>query len=658
MSKPKRTCITLKCLGSYWTLLLLLMNISGAVAQINPLTEAGISLAGETRIYDTVTIYNNIQTAKEILDGNPDSAIGLLRRCWMESRNINYKNGRALSLLSMGKAYTLKARYEEGMALWQEGIKYIYLNGGDPKALAAFYSNIGVVYGIKGAYTQSLDMLFKALRLAETLPSNDQVIGTTYNNIGSIFLKIPNTPLEKKQYYFEKAAQHARQENDNKLLAGILTNQGTMYQQENNWAKGKTYFDSALTMATKNNLTETQYSILLSMGELYLSNNKTAEGLQYLEKAERLDQRGINPYYKTLTNLRIGEAYSQLKDYEKAKIYVLKADAASKELGISSYRSQIYESLSRLYKNTGDYKKALESYQLYVGFNDSLLKQQTLNYVSEMDIKYKSAQKEKEIAKSKLIIANQQNRLTRNNIIIALAAVCTVLLAVVLFVTIKSSRQKQKIALKEKAIDNLKSMIEGEEKERIRISRELHDGIGGMLAAIKFNFNALSKDVNAAGTIKLQEIKSMLESTSNEVRLVSYNLVPDILINFGLEKALETYCSGLSGQGLNIQLQFHGKTDLIDKAKELVLYRIIQELLQNVMKHAQATIADIQIMEYNRHINVTFEDNGIGFDMDKINAGLGLQNIKSRVESLHGFLSVVPVQRQGTSVHIEFPLGE
>lgn len=637
-------------------LLFFLANMFVAQAQINPLMEMGISLQQNDVVLDTATIYNRIQSAKEILDGNPDTAIVLFRTTLADSRKINYHNGIALSLLSMGKAYTIKARYEEGMKLWQEGIRYVYLTGSDPKLLAAFYSNIGVLYGIKGEYSESLDILLKALKFAEMVHLNDAGMGVAYNNIATVFLRIPNTPLEKTQYYLERAAFHAVQSKDNKLLAAILANQGTMYEQHKDWSKSKVFFDSALTIAYKNGLIETQYSILLSMGEFYLSNNKTLEGLHSLEAAESLDQRGINPYYKTLTNLRIGEAYSQLKDYDKAKFYVMKADTASRKLGIVSYRYQVYESLSRLYKQTGDYKKSLEYYQLYTAFNDSILKQNTLNYISEMDIKYKSVQKEKEITKNRLTIVNQQNRLTRNNVFIALGFACSVLLAIVLFITIKSAKQRQKLILKEKSIDNLKSMIEGEEKERIRIARELHDGIGGMLAAIKFNFNTLSREATAEENEKLKEIKSMLESTSNEVRMVAYNLVPDILIKFGLKQALQTYYNSLSNEHLNINLQFHGRTALIDKPKELILYRIIQELVQNVIKHARATVIDMLLMEYDNHINLTFEDNGIGFDIDKIKAGLGIQNIRSRVESLQGTMSVVSLENQGTSVHIEFPL--
>jgi signal transduction histidine kinase len=650
IGRYRERCLKLICL--------LLLPFLSSTAQVNPLGETGVSMEIKLPIPDTLSIYRRIEQAKEVLNSDPGMAIGLLKQTWTDSRAIYYTNGIVQSLLSMGKAYTVMARYDEGLLVWQEGLKSIYLGGGDHRLLVSFYSNMGVVHSIKGAYPESLDILFMALKLAESVPSNDPAIATVYNNIASVFLKIPNTPPEKINHYLERGAFHARQANDDKLLSGILANMGTMYVQQRDWDKSKQLFDSALNIAVQKGLVETQYSLLLSIGELYLSGGKTEPGLRYLERAQKLDPKKVNSYYRTLADLRIGEAYAQLKDYNKALRFIQKADTASREAGNLSSLPQIYDSYSRLYKKMGNHEKALEYYQLYAGMNDSILKQNSLNYISEMEIKYQSAQKEKEIVKNKLTISSQQNRISRNNIFIGLALAFVVLLGVISIITVKNSRQRHKIILKEKSIDNLKSMIDGEEKERIRISKELHDGIGGMLAAIKYNFNALAKGIHREEQVKVDNVKSMLEMVSDEVRAMAYNLVPDVVIRFGLKEALQMYCSGLTSADLDINLQFYGSTERMGKPAELILYRVIQELLQNTIKHAGGTMIDIQVMEYDQHINLTFEDNGKGFMPDKVSAGLGLQNIRSRIASLQGTLSIVSPENRGTSVHIAFPIGE
>jgi signal transduction histidine kinase len=636
---------------------LLVFLCSGVAAQVTaPVTENRTSSPFKLLTPDTAAIGARIQYAREIQDAHPDTALLILQQTWQDSRSTGYTQGVARSLLSLGKVYTTRADYDEALHLWQEGIKSIYLGGGDRRLLSQFYNNMGVIYNIKGQYPESLSILTLGLSLAKSFPDNDQTIGITYNSIATVYMNMPNTPAEKKAYYLEKAVSHALKANDSKLLSGALANLGTVYTQQMDWQKSKVLFDSALSIARQKDLVEAQYSLLLSLAELYLSKQKPLESLQYLKQVQRLDNRGVNPYYRMLTDLNSGEAYAQLKDHQRALLYMTKAEDAARSLGTLSNQSKVYQGLSRLYTQMGNYKEALGYYQKYAAVNDSILQQNSVNYIAEMDVKYKSAQKENELTRNRFIISEQHSRLSRNNLFIALALTCIVLLVLLLLITIKISKQRRKIILKEKSIGNLKSMIAGEEKERIRISKELHDGIGGMLAAIKYSFHGLIKDSVSQEKEKMEHLKSMLETVSGEVRAVAHNLAPDAVMRFGLKKTLEQYCANHAGPQLDINLQFHGNLDLLDTSYELMIYRMVQELLQNAIKHASASHIDIQVMEYDRHINLTFEDNGVGFDTDEAHRGIGLQNIRARVEALQGSLSIVASEQRGTTVHLYFPI--
>ena len=224
----------------------------------------------------------------------------------------------------------------------------------------------------------------------------------------------------------------------------------------------------------------------------------------------------------------------------------------------------------------------------------------------------------------------------------------------------KQRTQAEKIRNLEqgKELSDLKAMVEGEEKERARLARELHDGIGGMLAAAKLNLGSV-KEVHPAlaGIAALDDVIGLLNDTAAEVRQTAHNLMPDVLIKNGLQQALLLYCANINNADqLDIDLRFIGSLDKISKSGELMLYRIAQELIQNTIKHANATEAVIQVIQDNGRLNLIAEDNGTGFDMVNNSKGFGFQNLQYRVQALQGYISVTSALGKGTSVYIEFDL--
>ena len=218
-------------------------------------------------------------------------------------------------------------------------------------------------------------------------------------------------------------------------------------------------------------------------------------------------------------------------------------------------------------------------------------------------------------------------------------------------------RYRKKIRSRELEIDRLKVSIAGEERERERISRELHDGLGGMLTGIKLNLRALQKDAHPERLPeKLDDIMGMLQAMGEELHLTAHNLMPETLQKYPLPEALELYCRQLQTDGLDLQLQFHGDPQIPDKTRELAIYRIIQELIQNIVKHARASLAVIQIGKNGSLLCVSAEDNGVGFDKDKQQIGLGLENIRMRVQALGGYYAVSSSPGRGTTSYIEIDL--
>ncbi|MBK6283049.1 MAG: sensor histidine kinase [Draconibacterium sp.] len=218
--------------------------------------------------------------------------------------------------------------------------------------------------------------------------------------------------------------------------------------------------------------------------------------------------------------------------------------------------------------------------------------------------------------------------------------------------------QEQKITEleKEKLLLATQSILKGQEEERSRMAKDLHDGLGGLLSGVKLQLGAMK------GNLILSEehgrtfnhALSKLDESISEMRRVAHNMMPEALMKLGLQQALQDYCDGLSeSQDFKINTEFYGLEKRMESSFEIVIYRIVQELLNNSVKHSGASTILVQVMRQDKNLTITVEDNGKGFDIDPVLKGAGLINIRSRVDYLKGQLDIKSEPGKGTSVYID-----
>jgi signal transduction histidine kinase len=205
------------------------------------------------------------------------------------------------------------------------------------------------------------------------------------------------------------------------------------------------------------------------------------------------------------------------------------------------------------------------------------------------------------------------------------------------------------------------AVMEGEEKERGRLARDLHDGLGGILSGIKLKLANIKGNyiVNTEYLDVFDYALDLIDSSIKELRRVAHNMMPETLINFGIKEALQDFCSSISQDNLKISYKFFGEAFRFEKPIESTLYRIAQELVNNAIKHANASEILVQVIQEQNRVHLTVSDNGIGFQVPSIDSlkSAGLQNIRARVQSFNGQFDIDSQPGKGTEITVEFELG-
>lgn len=280
------------------------------------------------------------------------------------------------------------------------------------------------------------------------------------------------------------------------------------------------------------------------------------------------------------------------------------------------------------------------------------------------EIQYRYEKEDRDLAEKKSELIRKDLLLQQQNRWMGIFGAGVILLLVVSFLVWQKLLHRQRLQQQqlqtlevEKAIQVLEAMMQGEEKERMRLSKDLHDGVGGLLSAVKMHFWALKYERTFLQQDQgFNHALSMLDDAIGEVRKTAHNLMPEILFRMGLAGALELFCHNVS-HSRELQITFHssGGIQRFKRNFELSVYRIVQELINNIIKHAHATTALVQLTRHNGLLTITVEDNGVGFeDIDQSNTGMGLKNLHTRIESLNGQLTLTAIPGCGTTAYMEF----
>lgn len=368
----------------------------------------------------------------------------------------------------------------------------------------------------------------------------------------------------------------------------------------------------------------------------------------------------------------IGRTYLKLGDLPQAYTYLHRAEKEALEAQSQDTYYLVCRDLGEYYAKIGQSAQAYRYIQQYTQLNDSILRAETRQYSAYLEAAFESERKESEILRLKTEKLEQSLILKQRNTYLFFSLGFLILGGFYFGFKSKNDRQRRQlleqdkklrdekiISLeKEQQVVSLKSMITGQESERNRIARDLHDGLGGLFSTVKMYFSTLQHEQPALGAHPLfQKSMELIHSAAEELRRIAHNLMPEVLLKLGLINAIQDLCNNIqSSRLLKINLQAYGMENRLNPQTEIMLYRIVQELLNNIIKHAQATQVIIQFNRHQEKLSITIEDDGQGFNISEENAGAGLKTIQSRVSYLNGELNIDSAQGLGTTVMMEFLL--
>jgi signal transduction histidine kinase len=600
---------------------------------------------------DTTLILTLIRRANNIIYTHTDSSLQLLRQAEMLSRSSGYADGVGYALANMGLAMTTMGHFDQGFACYKAALPYCERAKYLKYALPHLYFNMALSWSDKENYTKANEYYHTVLKLVqERMPGNAQFLISVYNNMVAVQINMGSEELA--MMYIDKAIQLATANNKKPQLAQILLNKGDIYFTRKQYDTAVYYYKVASKYVDEVNEPHLRQSYYQRMGDVLLEQKKYTQALNYLQNAQKLNDPLTPLMGEIIGGYSLGDALYRNGKYKEAEAVLLAALAKAEKTGLTKNKQNGHAVLMNLYKDQHRYEEAYQQQSKYLELSDSIINLEKIRAVNEIEVKYQVAQKDKALMQNKLMIAQQSKKIYRNNIIIISISAGVLLLVAGGFVFF---RYRKKINIRDRKIEQLRAMMAGEEKERVRLSRELHDGLGGMLTGIKLNLRSIQRSPETGAMQEnLGGIMTMLQNMGDEIRHAAHNLMPDILLKHRLKEALQLYCEQLdAGDTLKIDLQFMGDFDGLDVTLELQVYRIVQELLQNIIRHAQAGHADIQI-RYNKPVLcISVEDDGIGFDTAQRGMGAGLSNIDARIKALHGYCSIEAARGMGTTVFIE-----
>jgi signal transduction histidine kinase/Tfp pilus assembly protein PilF len=572
-----------------------------------------------------------------------------------------------------GLVHRVEGNYDSSIFFFQRVVSLNEEMGRPEKSLQALY-NMGVVNSFKGFYDRSLERYIPALRIAEKVEDR-YMIAEVLNSMGIIHKKLKNYTTALDMTY--RALDMASSQKNLGQKANCLSNIGSLYAEMEQYDSALVYYRKTYEIDSILNM---QWGIghqLANIGRIHIQLGNLSQAEDYLNRSLEIREKLGQPREISESLVALAILKNQQERFGPAVALAERGLEIAGEIGDMSLRRDANQALAIAYSELGRHREAYEKLSRGASLSDSILNESTSEQINRLQIQYETEKKENEIALLTRDKEIQQAELEQKNTrIVALIVVFALLfiIAVLLIVSTRIRMKNQKLLsiqnekIHKQEIQHLKqkqkllamdAMVSGQEEERKRIAKDLHDGLGNLLANVQMRFSMVKEHIEKDKLSSYHTAYDLLDNASGEVRKIAHNMMPGTLTRFGLVETLKDIKKLLAkSQNILVDVQVYGIKERLPERIEITLYRIVQELINNIIKHARANEVLIQLTKQEDELHLLVEDNGIGFDWNEANkkGGLGLGSLQSRIDYLDGSLEVDSSPGQGSCFMIGLSL--
>lgn len=581
------------------------------------------------------------------------------------SRKLNFQLGILKHYRYLSYIYAFQARYDSMLHYSKISLEISQARK-DTFNIGVSLFNIGEAYKFLSDYENGLQYTLDAVKMLE---------GKGYTNIESnLYGGLQGTYLMLKQFdksieYGIKSIELARKLTDKTSLASSLANMANCYTEVGKFAESKKTYSEAISISQKINNKNLEAICYEGLADIALKENQFHLIKTYADKALALHTETGNYFGIIAAKQALSIYYLSIKNFPESERLANEALGTEAKVIYPEARAELLATLSAVSFAANDIKNGFSYGNKSKKITENIFTESVAQKDAQLRVKYETEKKEIQIkqleAEKKVHQLTISRKNTLNYILIGSAA----FLLIISLLTYRTYRQKQRLQQQrineletEKYLTATQAVLKGEEQERTRLAKDLHDGLGGMLSGIKYSLNTMKGNLimTPDNAHAFERSMDMLDSSIQEMRRVAHNMMPEALVKFGLDTALKDFSNEINKSGaLQVSYQSLGMENAnIDQTMAITVYRIVQELINNTMKHASARTAIVQVTKSSEQLTITVEDDGKGFDTASLAQakGIGWTNIQSRIEYLKGRLDIKSDPGKGTSVHIELPV--
>jgi len=618
---------------------------------------------------DTEKVWTQLHLGQAYLDNQPDSALLYAKEFGILSTKLHYTAGEAFSLSMQALVLSGENKKEEAILMNLKAIemaKREHLQ----RPLANLYNNLAKIYCSQSDIPAGLDLYLKAETIFEELQDSSS-LAFLYGNLAMVYISLKEN--EKAYEYALKGISLSRSLHITFGLGATMINLSSSLLNLQRFDTALIVLKETKELLTRENGPGADTKVLALINLVYLGTEEydllKTNSAELMKVARSVDdgEGECNALFGLV------HYYIYKKEYAKASHDAVSAIEIAQNKDLINSLISAYGLASRVEIAKGD----LMGYDYYNNLKEDKENEVRVNNMlknsQELEVKYSVSKKQAQID-----VLNKQNTIQqltlrqRNTMNWVLASV-VLIAGLISFLYNRNYRQRKKLLIadtliqqqriteleKEKKLLAAEAVLQGQVEERTRLAKDLHDGLGSVLSSAKFSFVHIKEDLMITGEDGnlFDRGIGILDKAISELRRVAHNMMPEALVKFGLDTALRDFCDSIELSGaLHLTYQsFEMDEATISKTNSMAVYRIIQELVNNILKHSGATEALVQLVRKNDTLSITVEDNGKGFDAGILenNKGMGYLNLRNRVTYLNGVIDIQTTAGKGASINIE-----